>query len=573
MRLSTSFLASSPFIRKSVSVRNATHKIGCYSLCYAFILVLTNVCSAQVAVPGSYGPPTYSGGLATAGNNSFSWPYAFYVQNQEYGTRGIFPGSNFYPPIAAITDYTYCRGQIKTQFTWNGGNSNIPPPSTVLVAQKSWVSWQEPYYYTGSPGSCNNGFNDPVLPIGTIGATCSGTHYTFMTPDSNGDIEVYCTPSVSMPAVGNGFSSYSGVVYTASVSPVTINFTTGTTLVNGAQEALTGQQIGATLSIAGTVTSTTWSTSGATGPNPIKNWDPNAPGDGNATQIIPLTSSDYTPTNVAAPFNFYDSNPDTVTVKCTGTVTFPDGTSSSFSAVSPTVTFMKPTVTLWNVNTPLAYTTISGFSAGLPYGPFSAQEVWDSMTVTLPSPFNQGSQGQACMAQIINADRAWYRNPVDNGKSSAYKSLQVVGAKGATSFVINPTALDSAFPYPFGYNGTTGQGVKTGYIWQVGNLGYSGDQPKQPYTLNVDDGGGNHWYNSVANDSFTSWMMYQPPGNNSIWVPLQSLTWNWGGVAILMQGIRWGVRQTPLFFSSSATDTMTYPSWTQTLPVGFGIQP
>jgi len=542
-------------------------KLAKPTICAAIYLLLSSFI-ASCPVRAQYYTATVTGGFTTsAAAGSSPQPYT------------PIPGN--YDASGDVIGNGYCSGQIKALFTWQPGQQSLPAPS-VVVFQSCDAYWQTRH----TPGMCDDGLHDPVVTknsLSDITGDSTGKHYHIASPDATGNIEVDCTPTAS--AFEDDNAAYCLVAYGVNASPITISFTSGTTLVNGAQEALTGQRIGATLNIAGIASNLTWSTSGATGPNPIKNWDPNAPGDGNATQIIPLTSTDYSPTNVAAPFNFYDSNPDTVTVKCTGTVTFPDGTSSSFSAVSPTVAFMKPTVARWNVNTPGAYFP-SGFASGLPIGPFLAQEVWDSMTVTLPPPFNQGSQGQACMTQIINADRAWYRNPASppppvkgfhtTPYSSAYKSLEVIGANDVVSYVINPTALDGAFPYPFGYNGITGQSVSTGYIWQVGNLGYSGDQPKQPYALNVNDGGGNQWYNSVANDSFTSWMMYQPPGNNSIWVPLQNLTWNWGGVANLQNGKSgsyWSVTQTPLLFSSAATNTSTYPSWTQTLPVGFGIQP
>ena len=82
--------------------------------------------------------------------------------------------------------------------------------------------------------------------------------------------------------------------------------------------------------------------------------------------------------------------------------------------------------------------------------------------------------------------------------------------------------LDLEFPY-------------TNTQWTVSQSGASADAHSQPYT-NVALDRNNTWTDSVAgSNSYHTWLMYQPPGG--VWVPLQDITWNWGGTASLVNKV------------------------------------
>ena len=64
--------------------------------------------------------------------------------------------------------------------------------------------------------------------------------------------------------------------------------------------------------------------------------------------------------------------------------------------------------------------------------------------------------------------------------------------------------------------------------------GILGDKPAQSYIANDIDNGGNDWYDSIAKDAFSTWVMYKPDGG--IWVPLLKLDWGWNGEASKSNG-------------------------------------
>lgn len=170
---------------------------------------------------------------------------------------------------------------------------------------------------------------------------------------------------------------------------------------------------------------------------------------------------------------------------------------------------------------------------------------------------------------------------------TSYKRVSVLYNDGTTGKVDTPTGLDIRFPYPYGYTkgGTTANPtftlVNSDYTWEVGGTGYSDDQPFQYYTTRDVDGGGTLWHASGANDSFDTWVMYQPPpagGQGTIWVPgpiwvpVEKLTWRWGGYASLSGG-RWTSGEGTPFTPGSPSVTDAYPSWQLSIPFGFSVGP
>ena len=71
-----------------------------------------------------------------------------------------------------------------------------------------------------------------------------------------------------------------------------------------------------------------------------------------------------------------------------------------------------------------------------------------------------------------------------------------------------------------------------------------------------------------GNDSFQTYLMYQPPGANSIWVTLQTLSWSWNGSVSLVNG-SWALGNGNSFGPSPAGETVNGMSSTS-LPVWSG---
>jgi len=397
------------------------------------------------------------------------------------------------------------------------------------------------------------------------------------TVESGGStVSVSMTPlaSFSGGTVANKSDSYlygnAKITYKAHVYVPFIDFGTS---VNASKQALTGQQIGAHLNTNGapiTIHSYTWSSSGGTAPNPIKNWDPNGKAADGVTlqQLFPLTSVDLTGTDTStdqtgitvADLNFYDQVADTVTVKCVVNFTFPkdnkgNAKSGSVTVTAKPITFLKPTA---------SWTAVQAGVADDPdLSRFEGSEAWQA-TVTVPSPFTGGTAGYA---QIISPNRYNTRVPNPGKPDKYYYSIQQTNNDGSKSWVLPGSGLDGYFPYQWELSLTTGQGVfhPTGYTWDVSATGNGADTPASGYTQTDIDGGGNDWRTAFAGDTFQTWLMFKPSSTGAIWVPLQQLGWSWTATATknLTTG-KWtttGSVTTP----DHGTVTDTPPAWSKVI--------
>ena len=282
-------------------------------------------------------------------------------------------------------------------------------------------------------------------------------------------------------------------------------------------------------------------------------------------------------------FSFYDVHDgDKATVQCNATIQPPSGPSLSVTAQSQVVKYIKPTVS-WTVGR--GYNSLStGFVNDLYNQKFGVNELWGPITITDPplfyQPSNPNTAGFGVLVQVASANRSNTRVPL-NGKPATYSKISVLYASGATSSASSPTGLDGTFPYYYGFNDNH-DGTFTlnsgNYGWLAYNDGYSGDQPRQNYLNTDQDGGGDAWNAATASDSFDTWVMYRPAsvsgsGQGTIYVPLQKLTWSWGGAANLSQYNIWSVDQTQSFIQGTPTNTDTYPSWSLSIPLNPNIGP
>lgn len=66
----------------------------------------------------------------------------------------------------------------------------------------------------------------------------------------------------------------------------------------------------------------------------------------------------------------------------------------------------------------------------------------------------------------------------------------------------------------------------------------------------------------TANDSFTMYLMFQPSGFGSIFVPLRQVSWSWGGDAVYSGGT-WLLPFSHNTLNPVDTDTTSFPEWTR----------
>ncbi len=71
----------------------------------------------------------------------------------------------------------------------------------------------------------------------------------------------------------------------------------------------------------------------------------------------------------------------------------------------------------------------------------------------------------------------------------------------------------------------------------------------------------------MTNQQFTTYLMYMPPGNGSIYVTLNTLNWNWAAVASL-QGGTWTVPSAQATYSQNPTgaNSTALPIWSNSIP-------
>ena len=192
-----------------------------------------------------------------------------------------------------------------------------------------------------------------------------------------------------------------------------------------------------------------------------------------------------------------------MTVTCAVTVLAPDGkTSLDLTVTAPAITVEKPTVMHWDIYTGYVQdvTDVASGQGGdaLKPAPGSTQaggEAWQNATIVVPPPF-AATGGLGCFAQLITPDTEITND--DPTKNPTFLNNKQQG-------------LDNSFPYK-------------GYTWNVSDTGANFDGPALLFK-NYNSGGYAGWTQVSDSNTFTTWVMYQPPGG--VWVPLQSYNWDW----------------------------------------------
>jgi len=233
-----------------------------------------------------------------------------------------------------------------------------------------------------------------------------------------------------------------------------------------------------------------------------------------------------------------DAGPDTSTIACTATVTDPNGDvhqatgTTQVSVYAPTYT-QAPQAGAFNIGN-------GQLEAGFPNGNGGPPGILFVGSVTVPAPFAAGMFGYA---QLITNLYTWAWTSVGNiPTNQATATMSTNGQNG----------LDTGFTYGGFTNPASGV--------RFGTSDTPGTQlPKQP------------WVQVTMNDSFTTYMLYQPAsaGNQpTTWVPLCYITWVADGTAAVGAG-GWAVQGSPVVtITAGNVATKTLPSWTNVVSAG-----
>ena len=427
---------------------------------------------------------------------------------------------------------------ITTAFTWvpDAGQTltTDPPPPCVLVEQDAGMRWYPRDLY--GTATCD-GTLDPGVP----GATPSTGLFWGSSPDSPGmsssatsysgksspgpSFSVSCKPTGSYTGQAGLEGSVTGEVDLscgASVYPITLILAGMTKDSSGNDNILIGQ--GCTASLSGIPSNLlpyvtyNWSVSGIT----FQSWSPTTPADPNALPPTPmnLNATYYVsgpgPLNIASPHWYWQDLAGPETVTCTATVTPPAGQGNSFTITAtanvalkiPSSGFYYKTgrVQINNINTSTygsGYSLYAGPTSSVPYGITYTEQV------NTPAPFSQG--GIWNFVQLV-APGAWY--------TPAGGTEQPYPVPSSTfPVVVNYNGyhgLDTQYPLAPGPYGTQ---ITGGYA--DNNLPFTAfDGPALTSLLDTN-------VNYHVSEYFETYVMYQPPGNDSQWVPLTRLDWNW----------------------------------------------
>ena len=234
---------------------------------------------------------------------------------------------------------------------------------------------------------------------------CSGSRYSVQ---SGATITVTCSPTANATSIPAGASV--NVNYDVTATPVTIVLA-GLTYPDSPNNCvLTGQQVVASLSAGvGTPSGYNWTMSGG---EPFNNFFVAA--DQSEGEELPLTTAN----RQAAELRFFTKEVGSVTVSCTATVTFPDGTPGSVQAVARAFASQKPTV-VWQIESNRARFNIdpaegptlnpsyfSPFNIN-PAAPFPEGQTWNA---TISVPFGSG---EGAYVQLVTPARYLYKSSTE----------------------------------------------------------------------------------------------------------------------------------------------------------------
>lgn len=446
------------------------------------VLSLLLICSLLVpsaARAGSYPMTSQTGGTSVAHTDGNTYSFNYAPTSAGYGGSA---GTGWHPSGSA--NDASCTGTISTTFTWTPAYPGEPPPSCAILTQTCTAR-----YDTVTGGSCDDGLGDTGGGVG-YGKTVSKTLYTVVS-SPGASYTATCSPSASISGPANYMGGANGTVsvyYSASLAPVLLTLS-GTTKDSSHQDnILIGQGCTGSLSASpATLSGWQWTISGDT----FKSFVTGTNGSKPYGRVNYLSSADLAN---PSPHWFWKRGDDfgsIQTVSCTAQASInnvPIGTVTGQKTVSVWRPYFKFNAVPQGVN-------IVG-TPGTPGVEVVGNIAWNG-SVGTPNLFRSywGSAGIWQFTQLCNLYR--YAPP------PFYVLINTGGP-----------VLDAEFNYS----------SKQGAPWPadstdaVPDQRSDGDAPTMG--LFAHD-------NATINDSFQTYMMYQPPGNDVQWAPLNKMGWTW----------------------------------------------
>lgn len=489
------------------------------------------------AAPGIAGvyEVSYSGGACTTVNDGNTSRQA-YITDAEGYYRGVSPASWGTKTLSdgsmvATSGSADCSGEITTTFSWYRDYPEDLPPKAVVIAEASSASWFGSNCTNVPTGSSSNGLGFPQVPSESSypGSNCvrktgisRGTRYK-IEQNPGASFSITCSPQAEVAATGTvgpppgGGNGDATVSYKASAQPLQVSLGGGLPLVQDNVRVLIGQQVFAGVETGGLqANSYFWSVGGGRAFKGYAASDSN----GLLTKLFMETDSGYT-------FHFAEPD-DTVAVNCTVELQVPPG---AMFVGSSTVDLSRECIA---EAPPFSLTagvgSVEGFPASNPTGvrlwgaPFGSDQssgsLWGGRVDPMP---DYGEGGTWNFTQLVWVGR--YRT-----MSGTQQYLSINGQK----------ALDTRFPYG---SHNPANGVEH----------YEGDSPQEPVN-----------YESVTsvtvNEPFTTFMLYLPPGEGSVFVPLKHLYWKWGFTSSPNSGGIWEIND-PVATSVMLGNYPPHPEW------------
>ena len=448
-----------------------------------------------------YTGPVYTGGTSTATHSDGSQISYPYYGTSAYGSGNQSSTSSTAVPNGgtATTATVTLTGAVTATFTWQG--TDPAPQSAIVTETDRCQAGCSILPGNGSvSGPCEDGFGQSqTLSPSNPSITETGTRYEIKGGSAP---SASWTPNVSLTAnsgTSGGANVYGTVSCTATISPVTINLTGPIQDSTGYYNILVGQ--GCTASLSGipsgcTVSNYSWSVSGTT----LQSWTVYNSTEFGCTAVA--ISGIGVATNPTVHWYWSDA-PGQKTVICTATVTPPTGQGNSFQVTATkTVTLAIPTSALAvhpgrvQINNLTQTTYGTGYALYAGAGNGSSNGIVFTDQVYTPAPFAVG-QGSWGFVQIVTPGT--FCTPIGGFEENC-------PPPPATSYN-GMMGLDSRVPYAGLFPAdNTGHGTVDG----------PGIAPLSDF-----------YDNYRVNEAYNMYVMYTPPGPDTIAVALTREDWNW----------------------------------------------
>ena len=502
------------------------------------LLLILALLGAALTQAGYYNVQ-YSGGHCVY-SNGYTVDYYLNQYGNEYGgTYGGYPGM-----------MVSCGGTIRATFTYvaDPRTPNDRAPSTVIVDQQCIADRG----YSG--GTCDNGYGDPLVGNrrGERGQPYSYgfVHHYSLKQNGGTPLDTFyveCSPSATASEDDRG----ADVRYRATATKIGLVLTGGIG-DNDHKRYLIGQAAGAyvdglPLQVQSDSTHPTWTVSGG---EPFAGWEAHAP----AATFHPLPSP---LAGTIAPGWFFKVQAGQANVAFNGHLYVDPGDSPAAGidlSLNKDCAVDKPDSASLS-----AYTPQNAGPLALPALPYNGVGLYDP-----PNPnamaFRGVDAGPKYVGDLGIRWEAWVHTPNNHGGGGGWNFVQLVypnrtrtyhGVLQGFSLNGRGPVLDNTYPYyPDPFDPAPNS---PGTVPADGSMDYNGDRPAT----------GLEWPDvtqTTANDSFETWLMYRPPGDDSTFVPIKKLSWNWGGVATANASGVWALSSSDSGWAFGG-DYPAHPEW------------